>query len=105
MLLENLVTSFPQNHTDIKNDITSRNLILKTTLSDRKKKKWWKFKVKNRVIRTPCKSTKVPDFVEVALERSKYVNVTYNRKHTKRIGKDSRRELNNNNLKNFSGKK
>ena len=50
------------------------------------------------------------DFVEVALERSKYVNVTDNRKHRKRIIKDSRQERNdgpltNYNLNNFSGNK
>ena len=65
---------------------------------------------KDRVIRKPCKSTKVSDFVEVALEHSKYINVTDNRKHRKRIIKDSRQELNNGslrnyNLNNFSGNK
>ena len=49
---------------------------------------------KNRVIKTPRKSAKVSDFVQVALEGSKYVNVTDNRKHRKRIIKDSRQERN-----------
>ena len=100
---KDLITNFPQNHTDIKNDIISRNLTLTTTLSDRRKKKWWKFKRKNRVIRTPRKSTKVSDFAEVALARSKYVNVTDNRKYRRRISKDSRQELKNDKLKNFFG--
>ena len=100
---KDLITNFPQNHTDIKNDIISRNLTLKTTLSDRRKKKWWKFKRKNRVIRTPRKSTKVSDFAEVALARSKYVNVTDNRRHRRRISKDSRQELKNDKLRNFFG--
>ena len=43
------------------------------------------FKSKNRVVRTPRKSTKVPDFFKVSLERSKYVNVTDTRKHRKEI--------------------
>ena len=45
------------------------------------------------------------DFVEVTLARSKYVNVTSNRKHRKRISKDSRQKLKNDKLKNFSGNK
>ena len=102
-----LITNFPQKHTDIKNDIITRNLTLKVTLNDRRKKKWQIFKRKNRVIRTPRKSTKVFGFAEVALERSKYVNVTDNRKHRRRIIKDFRQErkdgsLTNYNLKNFS---
>ena len=50
------------------------------------------------------------DFVEVALEGSKYINVTDNRKQRKRISKDSRQELHNESLtndylNNFSGNK
>ena len=56
-------------------------------------------------MRTPRKSTKMFDFVEVALERSRYVNATDNRKHIKRISKDPRKELENDKLKNFSGDK
>ena len=110
MKIVDLITNFPRSHTDIKNDIISRNLTLKITLNDRRKKKWRKFKRKNRVIRTLPKSTKVSDFVEVALERSTYVNVTDNRKHRRRIIKDSRQDRNdgslaNYNLNNFSGNK
>ena len=78
-----LITTFFENHTDIKNDIISRNSTLKITFSDRMEKKWRKFKRKNRIIRTPCKSTKVSDFVKVVLERSNCVNVTDNRKQKK----------------------
>ena len=62
-------------------------------------------KRKNRVIRTPRKSAKTSDFVEVALARFNSVNATDNRKHRKRISKDSRQRLNNDKLKNFSGNK
>ena len=102
---KDLITNFPQNHIDVQKDIISRNLTLTITLSYRRKKKWRQFKRKNRVIRTPRKSTKMFDFVEVALERSEYVNATDNRKHIKRISKDSRKELENGKLKNFSGDK
>ena len=102
---KDLITNFPQNHTDIKNDITSRNLTLKKTLRNKRKKKWQKFKRRNHVIRTLCKSTKVYNFVEVSLERSKYVDVTDNRKNRKRISKDSCQELKNDKLKNFSRSK
>ena len=105
-----LLTNFSQNHTDIKNDIINRNLTLKITLSDRRKKKWQKFKRKRHIIRTSRKFTKVSDFVEVALERSTYVNMCDNRKHRKSIIKDSRQERNNGsltqyNLNNCSGNK
>ena len=105
---KDLTTNFPQILTDMKNNITSCNLTLKIILSDTRKKKWRKFKGKTRVIITPGKSTKMSDFVEVALERSKYVNVTGNRKYRKRISKDSLQERNdgsltNDNLNNFSG--
>ena len=45
------------------------------------------------------------EFVQVALARSKYVNVTDNRKYGKRIIKDSRQEPKNDKLKNVSGNK
>ena len=75
------------------------------TLSDRRKKKWRKLKRKNHIIRTSCKSTKISYFVEVGLDCSKYANVTDNRKHGKKIIKDSRQELKNDKFKNFSGNK
>ena len=74
-------------------------------LSDRRKKKWRKRKRKNHIIRTSCKSAKIPYFVEVGLDCFKYVNVTGNRKHCKKIIKDSRQELKNDKFKNFSGNK
>ena len=107
---KDLTTNFPQVHTDMKNNIMSCNLTLKITLSGTRKKKWRKFKRKTRVMITPGKSIKVSDFVEVALECSKYVNVTGNRKHRKSISKDSLQERNdgsltNDNLNNFSENK
>ena len=75
------------------------------TLSDRRKKKWRKLKRKNHIIRTSCKSTKISYFIEVGLDCCKYVNVTDNRKHGKKIIKDSRQELKNDKSKNFSGNK
>ena len=64
------ITNFPQNANDIKNYIISLNLNLKITLSNKRKKNWRKFK------RKPRKSIKESYYVEVALERSQYVNVT-----------------------------
>ena len=39
-------------------------------------------------MRTPRKSTKVSDFVEIGLEHSKYVNVTENRNTGKGLSKN-----------------
>ena len=104
------MTNLIENHTDIKNDIINRNLTLKITLNDRRKKKWQKFKRNKRVIRTPRKSTKVPEFAEIALELPKHVHVTDNMKHRKRITKESLQERNdgsltNDNWNNFFGNK
>ena len=96
---KDLITKFLQNHIDIKNDTINSNLALEITLSNRKKRKWRKFKRKKCVIRTPRKFKKVSDFVEVALDRSKSVNVTDNRKYRKRVIKDSRQERNHGSLK------
>ena len=49
--------------------------------------------MENLVIRTPRKSTKVSYCVEVALERSKYVNATENSKHRKMVIKDSQQNV------------
>ena len=70
-LNDELITNFPENYTDIKNEIINRNFTLNISLNERRKKKWRKFKRSKRVIRTPRKHTKVSDFVAVALERSK----------------------------------
>ena len=46
-------------------------------------------------MKTPQKSRKVFDFVEVALEHSKFANMTDNRKHRKKVTVHSRQERNN----------
>ena len=50
-----------------------RNITLKISSSERRKKKWQKFKRK-------IGSSKVLEFGELALQRSKFNNVTDNRK-------------------------
>ena len=67
------------NYTDMKNEILRRNTTLKTTLSERRKKKWRKIKRKKRVVRQQRGSSKVSDFAELQLQRSKLNNVTNNR--------------------------
>ena len=85
---EVLRTSYPHNYTDMKNETIGCNITLKITLSERRKKKWRKFKRKERAVKSQIHSTKVSDFVELALQRSKFSNVTDNRKERKkeRIG-------------------
>ena len=73
-------TSYPHNYADMKNEIIGRNITLKIKLSERGKKKWRKFKRKKRAVKSQIDSSKVSDFVELALQRSKFSNVTDNRK-------------------------
>ena len=49
---EVLRISYPLNYTDIKNEIMGRNIILKITLSERRKKKWQKFKRKMSAVKS-----------------------------------------------------
>ena len=85
---EVLRRSDPHNYTDMKNEIMGRNITLKKTLSERSKKKLQKFKRKRRAVKSQIGRSKVSDFVELALQRSKFSNVTDNRKQRKkeRIG-------------------
>ena len=56
-------------------------LLWKITLRERRKEKWQKFKRKKSVVRQPKRSSnKVSDFIELALQRSKFKNITDNRK-------------------------
>ena len=77
---EVLRISYPHNYTDMKNEIMGRNIILKITLSERRKQKWQKFKRKMRAVKSQIGSSKVSDFAELALQRSDFINVTDNRK-------------------------
>ena len=81
-------TSHPHNYTDMMNKIIGRNITQEITLSERRKKKWRKFKKKKRAVKSEIGSSKVSDFVELALQRSTFSNVTDNRKQRKkeRIG-------------------
>ena len=59
-----------------------------------------KFKLKKRVIKSRKRSSKVSDFVELALKRSRLPNVTDNRKYRKNFPKDkaeNKTEILNNN--------
>ena len=47
-----------------------------------------KFKQKKSVIKFPKRSSKVSDFVELALKRSQFQSVTDNRKYRKNVTKD-----------------
>ena len=49
---EVLRISYPLNYTDIKNEIMGCNIILKITLSERRKKKWQKFKRKMSAVKS-----------------------------------------------------
>ena len=75
----------PENPEELKNEIINRNLTLKVTLNERRVKKWRKFKRKKRVIKSPRRTSKVSDYVEIALRRSMMKNVTDNRKHREKI--------------------
>ena len=81
-------TSHPHNYTNMMNEIIGRNITQKITLSERRKKKWRKIKRKKRAVKSEIGSSKVSDFVELALQRSTFSNVTDNRKQRKkeRIG-------------------
>ena len=70
------------------NEIMGRNITLKITLTEKRKKKWRKFKRKKRAVKWQIGSSKVSDFVELALQRPTFSNVTDNRKQRKkeRIG-------------------
>ena len=50
--------------------------------------RWRKFKRKRPVIKSPKRSSKVSDFVELALKRSQLQNVTDNRKYRKNVPND-----------------
>ena len=77
-----------ENSEEIKNEMINQNLILKITLNERRVKKWRKFKRKKRAVKSPKRSSKVSDFVEIALKRSQFQNVTDNRKYRKNFTKD-----------------
>ena len=75
----------PVNYTDIRAEIIESNVALKITFRERRKKKWRKFKKKKRVVRQPKRSSNnVSDFIELALQRSKFKNFTDNRKQRKK---------------------
>ena len=70
-------------------------LLWKITLRERRKEKWKKFKRKKSVVRQPKRSSnKVSDFIELALQRSKFKNVTDNRKLRKEEKSNLQKENN-----------
>ena len=80
-LNDTIKSAYPENSEEIKNEIINRNLTIKITFYERRVKKWRKFKRKKRTIKSPKRSSKVSDFVEIALKRSQFQNVTDNRKY------------------------
>ena len=85
----------PVNYTDIRADIIERSVTLKITLRERRKKKLCKFKRKKHVVRQPKRSSNnVSDFIELALQRSKFKNVTDNRKQRKKERSNLKKEKN-----------
>ena len=78
---DTIKSAYPENSIDVKNEIINQNLTLKITLNERRVKKWIKFKRKKCMIKSPKQSSKVSDFVEIALKRSQFQNVTDNRKY------------------------
>ena len=85
----------PVSYTDIKPGNIERNVTLKITLRERRKKKRRKFKRKKRVFRQPKRSSnKLSGFIELALQRSKFKNITDNRKLRKKERSNLRKENN-----------
>ena len=81
---EVLRTSYLHNFTDMKNEIMRCNITLRIMLSERRKKKWQKFKRKKHAVKLQLGSSKVSDFVELALQHSKFSNVTDKTKQRKK---------------------
>ena len=98
-------SAYPENSEEIKNEIINQNLTLKITLNERRVKKWIKFKRKKCMIKSPKQSSKVSDFVEIALKRSQFQNVTDNRKYRKNFTKnkvENKKEILNSNTNTIS---
>ena len=60
---EVLRISYPHNYTDMKNEIMRRNITLKITLSERRRKKWRKFRRKKGAVKSQLGSSQVSHFV------------------------------------------
>ena len=98
-------SAYPEYSEEIKNEIINQNLTLKITLNERRVKKWIKFKRKKCMIKSPKQSSKVSDFVEIALKRSQFQNVTDNRKYRKNFTKnkvENKKEILNSNTNTIS---
>ena len=67
-LNDTIKSTYPEKYEEIKNEVINRNLTLKITLNEGRAKKWRKFKRKKRVIKSPKRSSKVSNFVELALK-------------------------------------
>ena len=87
-LNDTIKSGYPENSEEIKNDTINRNLTLKTPLNERRVKKWRKFERKKRVIKSPKRSSRVSDFVEIALKRLQFQKITDNRMYRKNFIKD-----------------
>ena len=104
-LSDTIKSAYPENSEEIKNEIINRNLTFKITLNERRVNKWRKFKRKKRTIKSPKRSSKVSDFVEIALKRSQFQNVTDNRKYRQNLTKDkaeNKKEILNSNTNTIS---
>ena len=104
-LNDTIKSAYPENSEEIKNEIINQNLTLKITLNERRVKKWRKFKQKKRAFKSRKGSSKVSDFVEIALKRSQFQNVTDNRKYRQNLTKDkaeNKKEILNSNTNTIS---
>ena len=82
---DTIKSAYPENSIDVKNEIINRNLTLKITLNERRVKKWRKFKQKKRAIKSRKRSSKVSDFVEIALKRSQFQTIESTENFLQRI--------------------
>ena len=99
-LNDTIKSAYLENSVDIKNEIINRNSTSKFTLNERRVKMWRKFKRKEHVSKSPKRSSKVLDFVELTLKRSHFHNVTDNRKYRKKVTNaqaENKNEILNNN--------
>ena len=87
-LNDTIKSEYPENSLDIKNIIINLNLTLKITLNERRVSNWRNFKRKKHVIKSQKRSSKVSDFVKLALKRSQFQNVTDKRKCRKNVTND-----------------
>ena len=99
-LNDTIKSAYLENSVDIKNEIKNRNSTSKFTLNERRVRMWRKSKRKEHESKSPKRSSKVLDFVELTLKRSQFRNVTDNRGYRKNVTNaqtENKNEVLNNN--------